>query len=156
MKPACNRNVGVPNFFPLKAGSVIYRYWMGGKAVCYGFITDITSFPTEFIKHNLISLCLSFSQNSTTFSFVFGSSTGIFILGPCLTAKTRLFSLGAMQNGLVTGLLTDCNIQRRHLNKIGLTEVFCVGSAGQRKKSQLTFCMYEALIALKHHYPAWE
>jgi hypothetical protein len=61
-----------------------------------------------------------------------------------------------MQNRIVTGLLTGCNILRRHLNKIGLTEVFCVGSTGQRKKSQLTFHKCEALIALIHHYAAWE
>jgi hypothetical protein len=61
-----------------------------------------------------------------------------------------------LQNRIVTGLLTGCNILRRHLNKIGLTEVFCVGSTGQRKKSELTFCKCEALVTLTHHYPAWE
>jgi hypothetical protein len=60
VKPACNQNAGDPNFIPLKAGSVTYRYWEGGKAVCYGFFTDITSFTTEFFKHNLISLSETF------------------------------------------------------------------------------------------------
>jgi hypothetical protein len=37
--------------FPLQAGSVTKSYWKVGKAFCYGFFTDITSFTTELIKY---------------------------------------------------------------------------------------------------------
>ena len=75
------------------------------------------------------------------------------ILGPSVTAKTKLLSFNRTQSRVVTGLHTRHNTLRRHLYLMGLiSSPLCSRCAAEEETSAHILCEYEALASLRHAY----
>jgi hypothetical protein len=75
------------------------------------------------------------------------------ILGPSLSAETRLLSFHRTQSRVMSGLLTGHNTQRRHLHLMGLTNSpLCSRCGVEDKTSTHILCECEALTSLRHVY----
>jgi hypothetical protein len=78
---------------------------------------------------------------------------GKLILGPNVTAKTRLLSFNRTQSWAVTCLRTGHNTLRRHLYLIGLiNSPLCSRCAAEEETLARVLCEYEALASLRHAY----
>ena len=75
------------------------------------------------------------------------------ISGPCLGAKTRFLSFNRTQSRAVTGLLTGCNILRRHLHLIGLSDSpLCWRCGAEDETLAHILCECETLASHRHMY----